>query len=236
MAAAKDDVSQGLPTVPDMVQLSPGDKAPAITLLDQTGAKVRLSGFKGRKVMVFFYPKADTPGCTTQACGLRDLAGDIGDTVVLGISPDLPPKLEKFDTSMYMLGWGGAVTDAETTLTPVMRNLGAGGIGSYNYGRSTNAKFDDLAAKSSVEADPAKRIDLIIEAQQVALADFPYVPLWWGEAATAIKDTLTACQLKMPQLAMPVRVLVMGTAQTPSLDAVLALSRKEIVLARLSKA
>jgi glutamyl-tRNA synthetase len=54
--------------------------------------------------------------------------------------------------------------------------------------------------------------------------------------ATAIKDTLTACQLKMPQLAMPVRVLVMGTAQTPSLDAVLALSTKEIVLARLSKA
>ena len=104
MAAEKDDVSQGLPTVPDMVQLSPGDKAPAITLLDQTGAKVRLSGFKGRKVMVFFYPKADTPGCTTQACGLRDLAGDIGDTVVLGISPDLPPKLEKFDAK-HSLGF-----------------------------------------------------------------------------------------------------------------------------------
>lgn len=104
MAAAKDDVSQGLPTVPDMVQLSPGDKAPALALLDQTGAKVRLSGFKGRKVMVFFYPKADTPGCTTQACGLRDLAGDIGDTVVLGISPDLPPKLEKFDAK-HSLGF-----------------------------------------------------------------------------------------------------------------------------------
>ncbi len=54
--------------------------------------------------------------------------------------------------------------------------------------------------------------------------------------AAAIKETLAACQLKMPQLAMPVRVLVMGTAQTPSLDAVLALSKKEIVLARLSKA
>lgn len=105
MAAAKDDdVSQGLPTVPDMVQLSPGDKAPAIALLDQNGTKVRLSGFKGRKVMVFFYPKADTPGCTTQACGLRDVAGDIGDTVVLGISPDLPPKLEKFDTK-HSLGF-----------------------------------------------------------------------------------------------------------------------------------
>ena len=74
------------------------------------------------------------------------------------------PKLEKFDTSMYMLGWGGAVTDAETTLTPVMRNLGQGGIGSYNYGRSTNAKFDDLAARSSVEADPAKRKELILAA------------------------------------------------------------------------
>jgi peptide/nickel transport system substrate-binding protein len=75
------------------------------------------------------------------------------------------PKLEKFDTSMYMLGWGGAVTDAEITLTPVLRNLQAtGGIGSYNYGRSTNAKFDDLAAKSSVEADPAKRKELILAA------------------------------------------------------------------------
>jgi len=74
------------------------------------------------------------------------------------------PKLEKFDASMYMLGWGGSVTDAETTLTPVMRNLGQGGVGSYNYGRSTNAKFDDLAARSSVEADPAKRKELILAA------------------------------------------------------------------------
>lgn len=75
------------------------------------------------------------------------------------------PKLEKFDTSLYMLGWGGSITDAEVTLTPVLRNLQpTGGIGSYNYGRSTNAKFDDLAAKSSVEADPAKRKELILAA------------------------------------------------------------------------
>jgi peptide/nickel transport system substrate-binding protein len=75
------------------------------------------------------------------------------------------PKLEKFDTSMYMLGWGGAITDADPTLTPVLRNLQpTGGIGSYNYGRSTNAKFDDLAAKSSVEADTAKRKELILAA------------------------------------------------------------------------
>jgi peptide/nickel transport system substrate-binding protein len=71
------------------------------------------------------------------------------------------PKLEKHDTSMYMLGWGGAVTDAETTLTPVMRNLGERGVGLYNYGRSTNAKFDQLAAQSSTEADPKKREALV---------------------------------------------------------------------------
>jgi peroxiredoxin Q/BCP len=67
-------------------------------LTDQHGEQVSSADFAGRKVLVFFYPKADTPGCTTQACGLRDVAEDIGDTVVIGISPDLPPKLEKFDT------------------------------------------------------------------------------------------------------------------------------------------
>lgn len=71
------------------------------------------------------------------------------------------PKVEKFDTSMYMLGWGGAVTDAETTLTPVMRNYADKGVGLYNYGRSKNDKFDQLAAQSSVEADPKKREALV---------------------------------------------------------------------------
>jgi peptide/nickel transport system substrate-binding protein len=71
------------------------------------------------------------------------------------------PKLEKHDTSLYMLGWGGAVTDAETTLTPVMRNLADKGVGLYNYGRSRNDRFDALAAQSSVEPDTKKREDLI---------------------------------------------------------------------------
>lgn len=81
-----------------MSQLSAGSAAPAFTLDDQHGEPVSLADHAGRKVLVFFYPKADTPGCTTQACGLRDVADEIGDTVVLGISPDLPAKLEKFDT------------------------------------------------------------------------------------------------------------------------------------------
>ena len=71
------------------------------------------------------------------------------------------PKLEKHDTSMYMLGWGGAVTDAETTLTPVLRNPGEKGVGFYNYGRWRNDKADAIAARSSTEADPKKREELV---------------------------------------------------------------------------
>ncbi len=81
-----------------------GDRAPAFYLADQTGTKLRLSSFKGIKVLIYFYPKADTPGCTTQACGLRDIAADIGDTVVLGISPDPVDKLATFDAK-YELGF-----------------------------------------------------------------------------------------------------------------------------------
>lgn len=78
-------------------RLQVGDRAPAFHLTDQHGNKVRLSEHKGRKVMIFFYPKANTPGCTAQACGLRDVADEIGDTVVIGISPDQPDKLSDFD-------------------------------------------------------------------------------------------------------------------------------------------
>lgn len=81
-----------------------GSSAPKIKLLNQDGESVSLSSFKGRKVLIYFYPKADTPGCTTQSCGLRDIAGDIGDTVVIGISPDAPAKLKKFDEK-YSLGF-----------------------------------------------------------------------------------------------------------------------------------
>ena len=81
-----------------------GKRAPAFTLLDQHENKVQLSKLKGRKVLVYFYPRADTPGCTTQACGLRDIAGNTGDTVIIGISPDQPTKLAKFDDK-YDLGF-----------------------------------------------------------------------------------------------------------------------------------
>jgi thioredoxin-dependent peroxiredoxin len=81
-----------------------GRRAPAFTLLDQNGAKVRLSALAGKRVLVYFYPRADTPGCTTQACGLRDIRGDVGDTVIIGVSPDTTAKLKKFDDK-YGLGF-----------------------------------------------------------------------------------------------------------------------------------
>ena len=78
------------------VTLAPGDQAPDFTIPDQHDNATSLTSFKGRKVLVYFYPKADTPGCTKQACGLNDVLGDLGDTAVLGISPDKPSKQLKF--------------------------------------------------------------------------------------------------------------------------------------------
>ena len=78
--------------------LKPGDPAPDFTVKDHTGRTVRLSDYRGKEVILWFYPKADTPGCTTQACGVRDRTADYegADAVVLGVSPDPPAKLRKF--------------------------------------------------------------------------------------------------------------------------------------------
>lgn len=84
--------------------LKPGDKAPAFTLLDQHGKKRSLKDFAKRKVLVYFYPKADTPGCTTQSCLLSEIRGEIGRTAIIGISPDTPTRQLKFDQK-YSLGF-----------------------------------------------------------------------------------------------------------------------------------
>lgn len=79
-------------------RLVPGDTAPAFTLSDADGNPVSLSDYKGRKVIVYFYPAASTPGCTKQACDFRDslAALDGAGLDVVGISPDKPAKLAKF--------------------------------------------------------------------------------------------------------------------------------------------
>jgi peroxiredoxin Q/BCP len=82
----------------DTARLEAGDKAPEFSLPDADGTTVKLSDYKGRKVIVYFYPAASTPGCTKQACDFRDSLSPLNDAglAVIGISPDKPEKLAKF--------------------------------------------------------------------------------------------------------------------------------------------
>jgi peroxiredoxin Q/BCP len=84
--------------------LTEGSAVPDIELLDQEGKKFSLSKMGKKKVLIYFYPKADTPGCTAQSCGLRDIKDKIGRTVIVGISPDKSEKQKKFDDK-YELGF-----------------------------------------------------------------------------------------------------------------------------------
>jgi thioredoxin-dependent peroxiredoxin len=122
-----------------MTTLEHGDAAPDFALSDQHGSTVRLDQFRGRRVLVYFYPEADTPGCTTQSCDVRDHRKDLtGIGVdVLGISPDAPAKQLAFDRK-YDLGfplladkdhavaeaWGswGDHTRRGTTSTGILRS------------------------------------------------------------------------------------------------------------------
>ncbi|MGO9185528.1 thioredoxin-dependent thiol peroxidase [Mycobacterium sp.] len=82
----------------ETTRLAPGDKAPAFSLPDADGKKVSLADYRGRRVIVYFYPAASTPGCTKEACDFRDNLRDLSDAGidVVGISPDPPARLAKF--------------------------------------------------------------------------------------------------------------------------------------------
>jgi peroxiredoxin Q/BCP len=82
-----------------MANLAKGSVASAFELKDQSGKIVKLSDFKGKKLLLYFYPKADTPGCTKQACSIRDSRNELTARGVsyVGISPDTPEKQKKFD-------------------------------------------------------------------------------------------------------------------------------------------
>src|SRR5947209_18964260 len=86
--------------------IEPGDAAPDFVLPDQDGRAVKLSDYRGQRLVVYVYPKADTPGCTTQACGVRDHHADYeqAGAVVFGVSPDPVRDVAKFDTK-YGLGF-----------------------------------------------------------------------------------------------------------------------------------
>ncbi len=94
--------------------LAVGSSIPEVVLTNQHDQVVDLATLRGRRVLVFFYPKANTPGCTQQACGLRDAASSVADTVIVGISPDPPAAQKKFDDK-YALGYD-LLSDTEHTV------------------------------------------------------------------------------------------------------------------------
>lgn len=115
-----------------MGKLTIGDKAPNFKLNDQHDNQVSLADFKGRRLLIYFYPKADTPGCTTQSCSVRDSLEDLDDLNIaaLGISPDKPEKQQKFDEK-FKLGFP-LLSDPEHV---VAEAYGAWGE-KKNYGRT----------------------------------------------------------------------------------------------------
>ncbi len=89
-----------------MVELQPGDPAPSFSLLDQSGRTVALGDYEGRRLLIFFYPQADTPGCTVQSCEVRDAREELSvlGVDVIGISPDTPDEQAAFDEK-FSLGF-----------------------------------------------------------------------------------------------------------------------------------
>jgi len=110
---------------------------------------------------------------------LAAMWAQIGVTVRVNTMPRAVyfPKLEKLDTSLYMLGWGGAATDAIFVLQPVLSSYSGKGDGDFNYGRYTNAKLDALTAKIKVDMNPADRLELIHQAFLAHNAEINTLPL-----------------------------------------------------------
>jgi len=102
------------------------------------------------------------------------------------------PKLEKQDTSLYLYGWGGSITDAEIIMNPVWRNRGDNGVGYNNFGGWKNDKFDQLAAASSVEADPVKREAMVKSALKEFKDGIHVIPLHRQMIPWAVRQNVTA--------------------------------------------
>lgn len=126
-------VAESAPLYRSAMALEPGDPAPAFALTDQNGNTVRMEDFRGGKVLVYFYPEADTPGCTTQSCDLRDHRGDLAGigAEVVGISPDLPQEQLAFDRK-YGLGFP-LLSDPDHAVAEAWGTWGEKTTGSTTY-------------------------------------------------------------------------------------------------------
>lgn len=123
------------------MQLKPGDKAPDFTAKDQNGKEVSLHDYKGKKVVLYFYPKDDTPGCTAEACNLRDNFSAIQQkgVVVLGVSTDSEKSHKKFEEK-YTLPFT-LVSDAEKTIVNDYGVWGEKKFMGRNYMGTTRVTF-----------------------------------------------------------------------------------------------
>jgi peroxiredoxin Q/BCP len=114
------------------MKLQVGDQAPAFALADQSGKQHTLAGYAGRKLLIYFYPKADTPGCTRQSCAVRDAKTDISKLAmdVVGVSPDAAAAQQKFDDK-FELGFP-LLCDTEKTMAEAYDVW----VEKKNYGRT----------------------------------------------------------------------------------------------------
>jgi thioredoxin-dependent peroxiredoxin len=148
--------------------LEPGDKAPAFTLPDQNGEKIRLSDFKGQALVLFFYPRADTPGCTTQACGVRNRKADYkkAGARVIGISPDEVGAIDKF-AGKYDLGFT-LLADADHAVADKYGTWVEKSMYGKKYMGVQRATFiigpDGKITKVFPKVQPKKHDDLVLKA------------------------------------------------------------------------
>jgi peroxiredoxin Q/BCP len=148
--------------------LDEGAQAPDFTLPDQNGDPVRLSDFSGQTVVLYFYPRADTPGCTTQACGVRDRSDEYAaaGAKVIGVSPDEPESLGKFD-GKYGLGFT-LLGDVDHAVADAYGTWGEKSMYGKRYMGMLRSTFivgpDGKIAKVFPKVQPKKHDDLVLAA------------------------------------------------------------------------
>jgi len=148
--------------------LTAGDQAPDFTLPDQSGEPVTLSDLRGQTVVLYFYPRADTPGCTTQACGVRDHAADYDeiDARVIGISPDPVTAVRKF-ADKYDLGFT-LLADEDHAVADAYGTWGEKSMYGKSYMGGQRATFiidaDGRIAKVFPKISPKTHDDAVLEA------------------------------------------------------------------------
>ena len=150
------------------VPLAVGDKAPDFELPSETGEVVKLSDFRGKRIVVFFYPKDNTPGCTTQACGFRDNYPRITEknAIVLGISPDDSKSHQKFKTD-YNLPFT-LLVDADHTVAEAYGVWGEKSMYGKTYMGITRSHFvideNGNIADAQVKVSPTESVERALSA------------------------------------------------------------------------